>query len=68
LFPIHPCAYIKRTISEFNALRLALSQKIDRGQVHQRELFQIKRDFRTAVFNKRPQLGKVLGAQMANKP
>jgi hypothetical protein len=53
---------------EFYSLRLARSQEIDRVHVHERDLTQVKRDYRSAVFNQRLQFPKMFRAHSANEP
>jgi len=55
-------------MSEFYSRRLTPSQEIDRVDVHVRSLIEVKRDYRSAVFNQRLQRSKMFRAQSAKKP
>jgi hypothetical protein len=53
---------------EFNARSLALSQKIDRVHVNERDVIEVKRDCWSGLFNQRHQFSKMLRAHSANEP
>lgn len=55
-------------MTEFYSLGLALSQEIDRVDVHERDLIEVERDCGSAVFNQRLQLPKMFRAHSANEP
>lgn len=53
---------------EFYSRCLTLPQEINRVDVHERDLMEVKRDCWSAVFNQRLQLPKMFRAQSANEP